>query len=154
MIKVISETAYGSHRIPIKAWLNDIEEGALKQAVNLANLPFAFRHVALMPDSHMGYGMPIGGVLATHGVVVPNAVGVDIGCGMRVMKTDIPVVEMTAELRKAIMSKVREVVPLGMRHHANPQDHDMMPEKPPGMFVAEREYESSLYQLGTLGGGK
>jgi len=65
---------------PIKLWLEEIEEGALNQAKNLANLPFIFKHIAIMPDAHQGYGMPIGGVMATQGVVVPNAVGVDIGC--------------------------------------------------------------------------
>ena len=63
--------------LPVKLWLDDIEAGALAQARNLARLPFAFHHVALMPDAHQGYGMPIGGVLATSGVVVPNAVGVN-----------------------------------------------------------------------------
>lgn len=151
---MITETAYGSQRLPIKVWLNDIEDGALRQAVNLANLPFAFRHVALMPDSHQGYGMPIGGVLATHGVVIPNAVGVDIGCGMRVMKTDIPAAEMTTELRKALMSKIREAIPLGMRHHEKPQQ---LPQEiavcPAPATVVKREYEAMHYQLGTLGGG-
>ena len=76
-MKVIS-----TENIPIKLWLNDIEEGALAQAKNLANLPFAFKHISIMPDSHQGYGMPIGGVLLTKGVIIPNAVGIDIGCGM------------------------------------------------------------------------
>ena len=67
---------------PIKMWLDEIDENALMQAKNMANLPFVHKHVALMPDAHMGYGMPIGGVLATKGVIIPNAVGVDIGCGM------------------------------------------------------------------------
>ena len=70
-------------KVPVNAWLNkkeDIEEGALKQIANLASLPFIFKHLAIMPDTHQGYGMPIGGVLATEGVVIPNAVGVDIGC--------------------------------------------------------------------------
>ncbi len=66
--------------LPIKSWCPDIEDEALAQAKNLAKLPFAFHHVALMPDSHKGYGMPIGGVLATKDVIIPNAVGVDIGC--------------------------------------------------------------------------
>ncbi len=66
-----------SEKKPIKLWLDDLESGALEQAKHLANLPFAFRHIALMPDAHQGYGMPIGGVLATQGVVVPNAVGVN-----------------------------------------------------------------------------
>jgi len=69
-----------TERRPIKLWLDDMEEGALAQAKNLANLPFIHKWVAIMPDSHQGYGMPIGGVLATEGVIIPNAVGVDIGC--------------------------------------------------------------------------
>ncbi len=67
-------------RVPIKAWLTEIDAATLEQTYNLARLPFAVHHVALMPDAHLGYGMPIGGVLAADGVVVPNAVGVDIGC--------------------------------------------------------------------------
>ena len=62
-------------KIPIKIWSDEIENSALKQVKNLANFPFAFHHIAIMPDVHMGFGMPIGGVLATKGVVVPNAVG-------------------------------------------------------------------------------
>lgn len=71
-----------TERIPIKLWLDELEEGALQQAKDLANLEIAFRHIAIMPDSHQGYGMPIGGILATKDAIIPNAVGVDIGCGM------------------------------------------------------------------------
>jgi len=78
-----------TEKLPIKMWLEYLEDGAEKQAKNLANLPFAFHHIAIMPDSHEGYGMPIGGVLATKGVVIPNAVGVDIGCGMCAVKTSL-----------------------------------------------------------------
>ena len=53
--------------IPIKIWAGEVEEGAMQQAYNLAALPFAYKHVALMPDVHEGFGMPIGGVLATEG---------------------------------------------------------------------------------------
>lgn len=52
-----------TQQIPIKMWVSEIEEEALQQAKNLANLPFAFKHIALMPDCHSGYGMPIGGVV-------------------------------------------------------------------------------------------
>ena len=82
-----------TEKLPIKMWLNDIEDGAVQQAKNLANLPFVFKHVAIMPDSHQGYGMPIGGVLATNGVVIPNAVGVDIGCGMCAVRTSLNGIE-------------------------------------------------------------
>jgi len=51
-------------KIPIKSWVTDLEYGALDQAKNLSNLPFVFKHIALMPDSHQGFGMPIGGVMA------------------------------------------------------------------------------------------
>ena len=84
-------------RVPIKSWCQNIEDEAMEQAINLANLPFAFRHIALMPDCHSGYGMPIGGVLATTGVVVPNAVGVDIGCGMGFVETDVMASTMRLE---------------------------------------------------------
>jgi tRNA-splicing ligase RtcB len=56
--------------VPIKSWVPNLEETALAQAVNLSNLPFAIRHVALMPDAHAGYGMPIGGVLFADRAVV------------------------------------------------------------------------------------
>lgn len=63
------------NRVPLKMWLEDIEDSAMAQACDLAMLPFAYHHVALMPDAHTGLGMPIGGVLATNGVVVPNTDG-------------------------------------------------------------------------------
>ena len=67
-------------RLPIKIWLEndkELESKCLEQAKNLASLPFAYHHISLMPDTHMGYGMPIGGVLAARGAVIPNAVGVN-----------------------------------------------------------------------------
>ena len=80
-------------RVPIKIWLDkkeDLEAGALRQAINLANLPFVYKHVALCPDVHCGFGMPIGGVIATEGVIIPDGVGKDIGCGMSYCLTNIP----------------------------------------------------------------
>jgi Uncharacterized conserved protein len=63
----------------------------LEQATNLSNLPFAIRHVTLMPDAHAGYGMPIGGILFADGAVVPYAIGVDIGCGVALVETDLAI---------------------------------------------------------------
>lgn len=147
MKKVIS-----SERIPIKMWLEDIEPGALIQAQNLANLPFAFKHVALMPDSHIGYGMPIGGVLATDGVIIPNAVGVDIGCGMCAVPTNLENIE--ADTLKNIMSGIRALVPLGFKHHKTAQDNALMPqEEIVKNGVVEKQYTAALRQIGTLGGG-
>jgi len=139
-----------SEKIPIKLWLDDIEEGALKQAQNLANLPFAFKHIALMPDSHEGFGMPIGGVLATNGAVVSNAVGVDIGCGVSILKTDL--LDLSIEDRKSIMNKIREFIPLGFNHHEKNQEWEGF-SRAPDIQIIRQELDSARKQLGTLGGG-
>ena len=140
-------------KIPIKMWLDDVEENALIQAKNLANLPFAFKHIALMPDCHSGYGMPIGGVLATKGVVIPNAVGVDIGCGMCAVKTSLKTIN--SEKLKKVMSEIRELVPLGFGHHNEAQDETLMPslENVPEHGIVKRQYVAAQKQIGTLGGG-
>ena len=140
----------GTERIPIKLWLDDIEEGALEQAKNLANLPFAFKHIAIMPDSHQGYGMPIGGVLATQRYIVPNAVGVDIGCGMCAVKTSL--IEITTEDIKKIMGITRKLVPLGFNHHKQKQELEY-PDTLERTGVVEQQLEKGLTQVGTLGGG-
>ena len=141
-----------TEKIPIKMWLEDIEEGAMSQLRNLANLPFAFKHIAVMPDSHQGYGMPIGGVLATQGMIIPNAVGVDIGCGMCAMKSDLE--NLDRETLKKILGQIKAAVPVGFNHHKDPQDVVYMPDKrfEKGV-VCEREYRHATFQIGTLGGG-
>ena len=149
MLKVVN-----TENKPIKLWLDDIEDGALQQAKNLANLPFLHKWVTIMPDSHQGYGMPIGGVIACDKVVIPNAVGVDIGCGMCAIKTSIT--EIDKDTLKTIMGKIREVVPLGFDHHKEKQPEALMPARdylPQPDFIVNRQYESALKQLGTLGGG-
>lgn len=113
-------------------WLTDIEENALDQARNLANLPFVFKHVALMPDCHSRYGMPIGGVIATKGVIIPNAVGVDIGCGMCAMKTSLT--EISTETVKQIMSGIRDLIPLGFDHQKEAQDEALSGKRKPRKF--------------------
>src|SRR6187399_1133314 len=73
------------------AWLppHDIEDSARRQILNLAGLPIVFRHVAVMPDCHLGKGATVGTVLPTDGAVIPAAVGVDIGCGMIAVRTPL-----------------------------------------------------------------
>ena len=140
----------------VKMWLTDIEESAREQVANLASLPFVYHHIALMPDCHTGMGMPIGGVLPTKDVVIPNAVGVDIGCGMRAVKTNVRA-EMIEEdfLRKIIMRGIRERIPLGMDHHEEPQDEKYLPEgfDIDKLQVVKNHYKSIHHQVGTLGGG-
>jgi|SRR3990167_370727 len=126
--------------IPIKLWTTMIEDGALEQAKNLASLPFIKRWVCLMADVHQGYGMPIGGVIATEKVVIPNAVGVDIGCGMKARKTNLT--ELDKEALKKILNQIQRDIPTGFAHHANPQaisdELDELMETNKNMVVRER----------------
>ena len=138
----------------IKLWLDDIEAGAFAQVKNLANLPFVFRHVAVMPDAHLGYGMPIGGVMAAEEVVIPNAVGVDIGCGMCAVRTSLTT--LSTENLKSVLREIRRTIPLGFKHHPKAQDPRLMPKAEiplKDLPVVASQYQSALTQLGTLGGG-
>jgi tRNA-splicing ligase RtcB len=101
--------------------------------------------------------MPIGGVLATSEVVIPNAVGVDIGCGMSAVRTNLTDIK-TNDL-KSIMKLIRSAVPLGFKHHDKSQGDHRMPDPallgfdPMQLPVVSTEYENALRQVGTLGGG-
>ena len=141
---------------PIKIWAKYVDAHAMKEIFNLSTLPFVFHHLAFMPDVHGGKGMPIGGVLATKGVVIPNAVGVDIGCGMCAVKTSLKVADIPSEvLRKQILRGIRKQIPLGFDHHKEAQDEASMPQgfDIDKMTVVKRQYVSATKQVGTLGGG-
>lgn len=138
----------------IKSWCENPEESAIEQAKNLTKLPFIYKHVALMPDTHLGYGMPIGGVIACSHAVIPNAVGVDIGCGMLAVQTNLK--EMPQETLKKIMGDIRKLIPVGFNHHKEKQEEDLMPSRSSDIDNSEivrKEYNSALKQLGTLGSG-
>lgn len=135
--------------------MDSIDDKTMEQTVNLANLPFAFKHVSLMPDAHSGYGMPIGGVLATEGVIVPNAVGVDIGCGMCAVKSDLMASEVSRKEMLNILSEIRNKIPIGFNHHKEKQDESLMPQGYDlnNLHVISSQYTAALKQIGTLGGG-
>lgn len=139
-------------RLPIKSWCAEVEQHALKQAVDLANHPRVVGHVALMPDCHVGYGMPIGGVVACENAVIPNAVGVDIGCGMCAVHTDYPVEALSHGEIRACLSTVERTVPVGEGHsHPKPQHWDRFNELPEWLDTHTRDL--AFRSLGSLGGG-
>ncbi len=142
-------------RVPIKSWCENPEEGAIAQARNMANLPFAFKEVCLMPDTHQGYGMPVGGVLATEGVIIPNAVGVDIGCGMTAVKTNLLSIRSPGnEGLKRVIKMIQETVPVGFNSHQKPQEALMEPlGLVEGMPIVSMNWVRACHQVGTLGGG-
>ncbi len=166
-------TIYNSEiqRLPIKVWLNHMDQldaSCYQQAIALSNLPFATQWVVLLPDTHTGFGMPIGGVLATHNTIIPNAVGVDIGCGMIFVQTNIPSAILSNKqgskdaIAQSIVDKILKHVPTGFQHHKNSQSSQAVDD-----FILElsrlpyrsinqdllAKLDHAKYQIGTLGGG-
>lgn len=148
---------------PIRVWLesrDQLEEGCLQQAVNLSNLPFVRHWVALMPDTHQGYGMPIGGVAALKDVIIPNAVGVDIGCGVAFAETSVHKSQAGEGDFKSLVKGIMDRVPLGFDHHKVPQKSEVLDRE---LGERGKEYRripelveeiyNGYYQVGTLGGG-
>ncbi len=157
-------------KVPIRIWLEDetqIEESCLEQAVHLAKLPFVHRWISLMPDTHTGKGMPIGGVIATKGVIIPNAVGVDIGCGMIFTSTDVKLEQVqgimtgNGSLIQLLVGDILRNIPVGTRRnrHNTPQASAVLDKAKERMELYENNPEllslidDGYYQVGTLGGG-
>jgi tRNA-splicing ligase RtcB len=145
-------------RLPIYSWAADVEDAALRQARNLGNLEVAVDHAALMPDAHSGFGMPIGGVLFTDGAVVPYAIGVDIGCGVQLARTNLRWEDsLTPEKLRAVLRQIQRDVPTGFSVHKQaPLARDRMLElmgvDVPGA-IARGWLDRATVSLGTLGGG-
>jgi len=142
-----------TEHVAILVWGEAVDEQTLDQARHLANLPFAAGHIALMPDAHIGYGMPIGGVLAAEGQVIPHAVGLDIGCGMRTWKTGVTAEELLP-VRDAILHDIQRSVPQGFHWHDTSQaDRTDLFDEVPDIPVLREQMARAERQLGTLGGG-
>jgi len=143
-------------RVPIKSWVVELDARTQEQATNLSNLPFAIDHVALMPDAHAGYGMPIGGVLFADKAVVPYAIGVDIGCGVALVETDLTVDTLGADGLKLVLGQLARDVPVGRDGRPKPVDRDAalaeigleLPASVPAPW-----FDRAVNQLGTLGSG-
>lgn len=144
-------------RLAVKSWCDSCEAGAIQQSLNLARHPALFHHVALMPDAHQGYGMPIGGVVAAEQAVLPAAVGVDIGCGMIAVETDIPAECFAAmSFRRSFQDRLKERIPVGEGvQHACAQNWDGFEEYAEQAGARARLWPNRLdrWNLGTLGGG-
>jgi tRNA-splicing ligase RtcB (3'-phosphate/5'-hydroxy nucleic acid ligase) len=143
-------------RVPILSWVPDLERGALEQATNLSNLPFTIRHVALMPDAHMGYGMPIGGVLFADRTVVPYAIGVDIGCGVALVETDLTVETLSRRELTRTLETIAAGVPVGTASQRHPVSRPGAEEEigvPLPDSIEDAWFARAVNQLGTLGSG-
>ena len=149
-------------RLPILMWANKVELGAAEQAINVSNHPCVVDHVVLCPDVHEGYGFPVGCVAAVEDAIIPNAVGVDIGCSMSLMRTNLSVEDINEELLRKIIGGakgypggIRANIPVGMRHNKVKQDHELFSHRDAwnNTVICKEELESAQYQLCSLGGG-
>ncbi|MBV6286669.1 RtcB family protein [Pseudomonas aegrilactucae] len=161
----ILEVANGK---PIKLWTQGVpvDEGARQQLMNTARLPFIFKHLAVMPDVHLGKGSTIGSVIPTLGAIVPAAVGVDIGCGMMAACTSLRAVDLPDNLF-GLRSAIEKAVPHGKtfgRRDQGAWNHvptvaDQAWSALAGRFKAitdkypQLEKTNNRQHLGTLGGG-
>ncbi|PPT06941.1 Protein RtcB [Geitlerinema sp. FC II] len=142
---------------PILSWAkDDLGSQETQMAKNVAALPFVFKHVALMPDVHLGKGALVGSVLATKDAIIPAAVGVDIGCGMGAVKTPFVAAQLEGKL-KQIRRDIEAAIPVGFNGNKDI-------EKSVNNWQGWREFDrlhkgvrdlsdKAMKQMGSLGGG-
>jgi len=138
--------------VPYHRWGEGLEPEVLQQMERACQLPVAVAG-ALMPDAHLGYGLPIGGVLATENAVIPYAVGVDIACRMKMTVLDLPVRDLERKadrLRKAIEGETRFGVGATFRDR---RDHPVLEEDWSVSPITEENRDRAWSQLGTSGSG-
>ncbi|MCE0916595.1 MULTISPECIES: RtcB family protein [unclassified Pseudomonas] len=153
---------------PIKLWTDGVpvEDDARKQLMNTAKMPFIFKHLAVMPDVHLGKGSTIGSVIPTVGAIIPAAVGVDIGCGMIAARTSLHARDLPDNLH-GLRTAIEKAVPHGKTFGRRDQGAwDTVPDQADqvwsglaGRFKAitnkhpRLEKTNNRQHLGTLGGG-
>ena len=138
--------------IPYRQWGVDLDANALQQMENACKLPVSVA-AALMPDAHVGYGLPIGGVLATDNAVIPYAVGVDIACRVKLTVLDLPLDYLRrheTDLIRAIEAETRFGVGVEFKHR---RMHPVMDEDWSVSPVTQRFRDKAAAQLGTSGSG-
>ena len=137
---------------PYRQWGEDIEPESVRQLENACKLPVAVRG-ALMPDAHLGYGLPIGGVLATRNAVIPYAVGVDIACRMKMSVLDLPASTLEDDadrLKGAIHKETRFGIGANFQHR---REHGVMDDDWRVTAVTSKVKDKAWSQLGSSGSG-
>lgn len=143
----------------LKVWAEDLDQETLLQARRTARLPIVAGHVALMPDAHIGLGATVGSVVPTEGAVIPACVGVDIGCGMAAVRTDLTGADLPDDL-DPLLGQIGDVVPAGVgrghdRGHWRGQKKaaEWLDANRPRTVLSDRQNKKAYQQLGTLGSG-
>ncbi|ADG69198.1 protein of unknown function UPF0027 [Planctopirus limnophila DSM 3776] len=151
---LISEPVTSKREVPAayKTWGEEIDPAAHAQMRTACLLPMA-HGAALMPDAHVGYGLPIGGVLALENAVAPYAVGVDIACRMKLSVLDVPPSELATNFER-----FRHAIEAGTRFgvgsvHEKPQDHAVLDADWNITRITREHKDKARRQLGTSGSG-
>ena len=150
--KLRTPSCHGDRPAPFRQWGKDLDEGSVRQLGNACALPVSVRG-ALMPDAHVGYGLPIGGVLATRDAVIPYAVGVDIACRMKMTVLDLPPSTLDDDadrLRSAIQRETRFGIGAKFRRR---RQHDVLDEDWSFTPLVRDLKDKAWSQLGTSGSG-
>jgi tRNA-splicing ligase RtcB len=139
------------------SWASILEDNTLEQAQRTASLPFLAGPLALMPDAHLGMGATIGTVIPTQGAIIPSAIGVDIGCGMAAVKTDLFASGIPDNFDKMV-GWIERVVPAGMgkrqnSHHRVGGNESLWRQAASSITPGTSQWKTAEAQLGTLGGG-
>ena len=136
-------------------WATEMDDGTLTQARKASRLPILAGHVALMPDAHVGIGATVGSVIPTDGAVIPSAVGVDIGCGMIAVETNLSASQLPDDLHP-YLDRVEQVVPAGMgqgHQRASSTAQAWMAANIHRVELTSRQESKALTQFGSLGSG-
>jgi tRNA-splicing ligase RtcB len=165
----MAHTSLPGGKVPIWLWASpsEVEPQALEQLARVASLPWVAHHVAVMPDVHVGKGATVGSVIAMHGAVAPAAVGVDIGCGMAAVKTNLTAEDLPDDLKRLRLA-IEHAIPVGREMHDEAAFEDLKGPEGAALrtdgkrlmtgFTSLTSQVRDLVdragrQLGTLGGG-
>lgn len=135
--------------------IENIEPNTLDQARRSAALPFVEKPLALMPDAHWGIGATVGSVIATNGAIVPAAVGVDIGCGMVALRSNLIASDLPDDLSRLLLL-IEERIPSGVGKGFDPLENpagEKWLEENPANHVGDKILRKAVAQFGTLGSG-
>jgi tRNA-splicing ligase RtcB len=145
-------------RVPVHLWtdVREVESSALDQLRNIAALPWVYKHVAVMPDVHYGKGATVGSVIAMKDAVAPSAVGVDVGCGMAAIRTNLTASDLPDDLGP-VRAQLERDIPVGFNQHTSTSKWvemwDGWKEFGDLHDDVQDRLSKAMAQLGTLGGG-
>ena len=146
-----------TNHTPVLSWAgHELGTDEARMAQNMSSLPFIFKHISLMPDVHLGKGALVGSVIATKDTIIPAAVGVDIGCGMSALKTNLKAEQLEGLLPR-IRSEIEAAIPVGAGENREVKNHV---DAWKGWKAFDKlhtgvqdEITKARRQIGSLGGG-